>query len=112
MFYLMLLKVLLLHINSSKQSIKGISKRRSISNESSDEEFEQDIKGKKKKKNKLPLNNAYSAFDPNIDSNESDLKSIFIDNEFQSKTSDSYIVYLELNEAETNKIANARMTSR
>jgi len=79
------------------------------SNESSDEEFEQDIKGKKKKKNKLPLNNAYSAFDPNIDSNGSDLKSIFVDNEFQSKTSDSYIVYLELNEAETNKMINVRV---
>ncbi len=74
--------------------------------ESSDDD---DCKYKKKKKKKSLSCNAYSAFDSNLSTDLTFLNSLFINNEFDSKTLECYIVYLELRDAITHKLISFRV---
>ena len=68
-----------------------------------------ETKKKKTKKKASIISNAYSAFDSNLNIDQKYLNSIFIDNEFDSITDDSYIVYLELKDIKTERIIAFRI---
>jgi hypothetical protein len=52
-------------------------------------------KKKKKKKKNLVRSNAFTAFDSNISTNDDDLHAFFLDNDFETKTVESHIVFLD-----------------
>jgi hypothetical protein len=73
-----------------------------LSDSDSEDEYEATMPKKKKidkvltKKKKHTLGRASSAFDPNISKDISYLNLLFTENEFESESSETYIVYLEL----------------
>lgn len=60
-------------------------------------------KSQKKKRKKKIVKKANTAFDSNVNYDLNSLNTIFLENEFESKTSHTYIVYLDLKNAENQR---------